>query len=162
MKEQQVLEKLEAKLGTQYATWTYERMQPTKQFILARSKQWAEVIGMPYYEIIDKWLCMCNYSMINYFQNANQPELDTKTHIFDTKDNFIESLKGQGFRCPACGGVSKSPCECDSGNLLPKSKKVCDWKSYGFFGCMGKGVFVFVKEDFKYATIFKPIAWEVL
>jgi len=38
--------------------------------------------------------------------------------------------------------------------------KPCDWKVYGLFKDLGKGVYIFVKEKMRGETIFKPIAWE--
>ena len=163
-KEQSVLEKLEKELETQYESWEFDRMQPTKTFILERSKQWSEILGIPYYEIIDKWLDMCNYSMINYFQNANQPKLSKDTHIFETMEDFKNSVGDKGFRCPYCKGVSSDLWNCNSGVKLKlinrKGKEKCNWTAGGFLGTMGKGVFVFIKETFAYGTIFMPIAWE--
>jgi hypothetical protein len=38
--------------------------------------------------------------------------------------------------------------------------KTCDWKVYGLFGHLGKGIFVFVKEKVAGKNIFMPVAWE--
>lgn len=162
--EKNVLDKLERKLETQYESWGFDRMQPTKTFILERSKQWSEVLGIPYYEIIDRWLDMCNYSMINYFQNANQPVLNSEARIFETLDDFHKSIGDRGFRCPYCKGVSMDMWNCNSGKKVDlinkKGKHPCNWSAGGLFGTLNSGTFVFVKEIFAYAKIFTPIAWE--
>lgn len=164
MIEQEVLQELEEKLKNAYEHWGFERMQPTKVFILERSKQWETVTKIPYYEIISRWLDNCSYSMINYFQETNQPALDNKTKIFNTIDDFHNSVGEKGFRCPYCGGVSSHPYECNSGLMVKlsnkKGKHPCNWKAYGLFGTIGKGSFVFVKEGLNYSNIFMPIAWE--
>lgn len=156
--EAKVLLELDQKISKQSVSWGAECMAPTRVFIIQRSKQWAGVLNIPYYEIIDKWLAKCNYSMVNYFQDCNQPELDENTRIFETLDDFSKSTGGDGFRCPHCGEMSTDFTDCTS--TLKVNGKLCDWKSYGFFGCLGKGVFIFIKETFAYATIFMPIAWE--
>ena len=39
-------------------------------------------------------------------------------------------------------------------------KRKCNWKSYGLFGTLNKGITVVVKEDLQSVEIFMPIAWE--
>lgn len=162
--EKEILKRLQDKLEDSYESWGFDRMQPTKQFIFERSKQWSEVLGIPYFEIIDKWLDKCDYSMINYFQDANQPELDKSIKIFETFEDFEKSVGNKGFRCPYCNGVSSDMWNCNSGKMVKlinkKGKHKCNWSAGGFFGTLGKGTFVFIKETFNYATIFTPIAWE--
>lgn len=50
----------------------------------------------------------------------------------------------------ACNGISVSPYECSP----------CDWKVYGLFRDLGKGVYVFVKEHVRGELLFMPLAWE--
>jgi hypothetical protein len=38
--------------------------------------------------------------------------------------------------------------------------KTCDWKVYGLFGHMGKGVSVYGKEKLRSDKLFMPVAWE--
>lgn len=163
--EKEVLKRLEDKLQESYESWGFDRMQPTKQFIFERSKQWSEILGIPYFEIIDKWLDKCDYSMINYFQDANQPKLDKSTKIFETIEDFKKSVGDKGFRCPYCNGVSSDMWNCNSGKMVElinqKGKHKCNWSAGGFLGTLGKGTFVFIKETFAYATMFTPVAWEV-
>jgi hypothetical protein len=71
------------------------------------------------------------------------------------------SIGEKGFRCPACGGVSKNPYACNSGLPLKGTKNgLCDWKVYGLFSDMGKGIFVYCKDKLKGEAIFMPLAWE--
>lgn len=162
--EKEVLKRLEDRLQEAYESWGVDRMQPTKQFIFERSKQWSGVLNIPYFQIIDKWLDMCNYSMINYFQGANQPKLDKTTRIFETMEDFKKSVGDKGFRCPYCNGVSSDMWNCNSGEMVEllntKGKHKCNWSAGGFLGTLGKGTFVFIKESFAYARIFTPIEWE--
>jgi hypothetical protein len=40
--------------------------------------------------------------------------------------------------------------------------KTCDWKAYGLFGTLGKGISVFVKKEIRIETIFMPVSWEAI
>lgn len=54
--------------------------------------------------------------------------------------------------------MTKSPYVCDSG--VKVKGDVCNWKVYGLFGHLGKGVSVFVKDKLRIEKLFMPIAWE--
>lgn len=38
--------------------------------------------------------------------------------------------------------------------------RVCDWKVYGLFKDLGKGVFVYCKNEIRGERIFMPVEWE--
>jgi hypothetical protein len=96
---------------------------------------------------------------MNYYQDSNQPEIKAeRARVFETVTELLASIGSTGFRCPNCGGVSKSPYECTSGKKT--RGEACDWKVYGLFGHMGKGISVYVKESLKGENIFMPVAWE--
>lgn len=126
---------------------------------VARAQHYAEKTGLTPEAILDAWEERRDYWYMNYYQEANQPEIKgDKVRVFDTQADLLTAVGTPAFRCPACGGVSKSPYECTSGK---KTKgKECDWKAYGLLGCLGKGVSVFVKEKLKVETFFTPVAWE--
>jgi hypothetical protein len=97
---------------------------------------------------------------MNYYQDCNQPMINSeRVRVFETRDDLLQSIGKTGFRCPACDGVSTSPYECTSGKEMSKGK-ICDWKVYGLFGDLGKGVFVYLKDSLRGDTIFMPVAWE--
>lgn len=123
------------------------------QWILERADHYAEVFNATRDEIIEKWEEDRSYWYMNYYQDSNQPLLSGESiKVFATTDEALDSFEDKGFRCPKCAGESKDPYEC--------SEESCDWKSYGLFGTMGKGVHVAVKEKLMVTEIFKPIAWE--
>ena len=62
-------------------------------------------------------------------------------------------VPGQEIRCPSCNGISSDPNKCDV------SEK-CNWASYGLFGTMGKGAYVFIKSELRGQEIFMPVSWE--
>jgi hypothetical protein len=128
-------------------------------WIIARAEHYAKKTGIPAERILDAWEKERDYWYMNFYQDCNQPLLDAKNvRVFDTMDDLKAAIGNKGFRCPACGGISKSPYECDSGIELEKGK-ICDWKVYGLLGDLGKGVFVFVKSEIKGNRIFMPIGW---
>lgn len=140
---------------------------------VARAKHYAEKTGLSAADILNAWEKERTYWYMNFYQDANQPELEgDRIKVFDTIDDAKKSIGKPEFRCPACNGVSKDPYACDSGKKmmvtkgkgkkakLVESDKVCDWKVYGLFGDLGKGVFVFVKSEMRGQRIFMPIAWE--
>lgn len=119
---------------------------------IARAKHYGERTNTPWEKILESWEEQRDYWYLNYYQECNQPEIkDAKVRIFDTVEDLLKSA-GKEFRCPACSGVSKSAYKCTC--------EKCDWKAYGLFGTMGKGITVFVKDRLVVNEIFMPIAWE--
>ncbi len=132
-------------------------------WVLDRAKHYAEKTGLDACDILNSWEKERSYWYMNFYQDANQPLIeDGKVRVFETLDELHTSIGENGFRCPFCGGVSKSPYECDSGIKVGegKSAMVCDWKSYGLFRCMGKGIYIFVKSEMRGDHIFMPVSYE--
>lgn len=142
-----------------------ERMK-VLQFAVDRAKHYEEKTGVSAADILSAWEKARDYWYMNYYQDANQPLIEGESvRVFETTDELIAAIGKNGFRCPHCNCVTRSPYKCDSGVKLPlidsKGKaEVCNWKVYGLFGSMGKGVYVFVKIELKGENIFKPVAWE--
>ena len=129
------------------------------QWVINRAKHYQLKTGKPYQEIINIWVSKMTYWYTNYFQEANQPLIiGDDIFMFENKEEAKESFKKLGFRCPLCGEISKSPNKCDSGKIV--NNKPCDWKSYGLFGTLGKGVTIILKDSISIIEIFKPIAYE--
>jgi len=128
-------------------------------WVVARAKHYAEKTGVSAEKLLDAWENKRDYWYMNYYQESNQPEIqDGKVRVFDTVEDLRKAIGDTGFRCPACEGVSKDPYECTTQKVI-KGKK-CDWKVYGLFGHMGKGISVFVKDQCAIQPIFMPVAWE--
>jgi hypothetical protein len=136
------------------------------QFAVDRAKHYEEKTGVSASEILTAWEKDRSFWYMNYYQDANQPLIQGESvRVFDTTDHLIESIGKEGFRCPHCNGVTRNPYECKSGVRLPllnsgKKSQLCNWKVYGLFGSLGKGVYVFVKAELKGENMFMPIAWE--
>lgn len=131
----------------------------TLAWAVNQARHYAEKTGLTPEAILDAWEGKRTYWYMNYYQPANQPSIKSdKVRVFETVDEMLESIGKVGFRCPNCEAISKSPYVCDSGVMA--HDKVCDWKVYGLFGHMGKGVCVFVKEKLALEQMFMPVAWE--
>jgi len=129
------------------------------QWVIDRVNHYAEKTKLNPCDILNKWEELRTYWYMNYYQDCNQPLLDSdNVKVFETQEQLFESIGKSGFRCPACNGITTSPYVCKAGTIV--KGKVCDWKVYGLFGHMGKGVFIFVKGKMKGENIFNPIAWE--
>lgn len=128
------------------------------RWAIDRAKHYSHMTGLPMGEILDSWEKQRNYWYHNYYQDCNQPKLTGRqVLVVDTMED-IEDLGKDGFRCPACKGISTNPYNCNSGKSVTFSKTgICDWKSYGFFGTLGEGLFVFVKSKGRGDTIFFPV-----
>jgi len=140
---------------------------------LARAKHYAEKTGLSQVAILDSWEKQRSYWYMNFYQDAELPLIEgDSVKVFDVVEDLHKSVAGFGFRCPACDGASRDPYACDSGikRMVTKGKgkkaklveddKACDWKVYGLFRDLGKGVYVFVKAEMRGQRVFKPIAWE--
>lgn len=128
-------------------------------WVVARARHYAEKTGLRAEDILDAWEDRRDYWYMNYYQESRQPEIKgNNVRVFETVADLSASVGKAGFRCPHCNEVSKSPYACDSGVMM--DGKACDWKVYGLFGHMGKGVSVFVKEKVAGESLFMPVAWE--
>ncbi len=128
-------------------------------WVVERAKHYAEITSLHPTEIIDAWEGKRDYWYMNFYQDARQPLLTgSNVRVFDKTFDLLKAVGDHGFRCPACRGVSKSPYTCDSGVI--RDGEACDWKSYGLFGTLGKGLNVFVKSAVAGENIFMPIALE--
>jgi hypothetical protein len=129
-------------------------------WVIARARHYAEKTGLEASDILDAWEKGRDYWHLNYYQEANQPEIKkNNVLVFESIDDFRSSLEGKGFRCPACRGISSSPTTYNTG-IKDKNGKSCDWKSLGLFRTMGKGVYIYVKSELRGYEIFIPVAWE--
>lgn len=119
---------------------------------------YSKVLGLSEEEILIAIEGARTYSAINYYQEANFPNLDGVL-VLEGIEDFKRRYPTGKYRCPSCNGESTNPYECNSG--ITKGNKVCDWKSYGLFGTLGKGLRVVLKKDFlkhpKVEEIFEPI-----
>lgn len=141
------------------------RAMPHFAWIIARVHHYAEKTGVGAGELLTKWELKRSYWYMNFYKDCNQPKLDDSVRVFQTLDELMVSLEGEGFRCPFCKGESSNPYQCNSGAKVKlmnggKEPQTCNWKSYGLFGTIGKGVSVFVVSELTVEHFFMPLAWE--
>lgn len=124
------------------------------EWIQDRTLHYAEKLDLDPEKILSKWEELRTYWYMNYYQDSNQPLLKYgKVKVFDNVEDFSNAIdRKQGFRCPSCGKVSMDPYECTQSD--------CNWKVYGLFKDLGKGIYVFCKDEMYGNRIFMPVSWE--
>lgn len=157
------MEQLLNKIGQlAYDTWKgktgEERRESVLKLLNKKLPHYSEKLNIPQEQILEAWERARNVTVPNWYQEANFPDLN-EVIVLDTLEQFKEKFPSHKSICPCCEGESSDYYECNSG--LKVDGKICDWKVFGLFGDMGKGVRVFVKDKFmehpKPTTIFKPI-----
>ncbi len=116
-------------------------------WIRERVKHYHEKLDLSEVEILEAFEKKRNYWSANYYQDSNFPLLDDKVKVFETVKELQEAIKSKQFICPACNQIQSNPYTCESGHK-DKNDKVCDWKSYGLLGTLGKGFRFTVKDSF--------------
>ena len=124
-------------------------------YVIDKATHYSKKTELSIVEIIDAWENNRNYWYMNYYQDSNQPDIKGDVFVYKDKDEFQQKHPEKQFICPLCDCISSNPYECDSGAV--KSGKKCDWKSYGLFGTLGKGITVVLKHPFVITHIFRPV-----
>lgn len=135
-----------------------EREQSVRKLIETFLPNWSEKLGFSQLEILKSIEKNRQVNSVNHYQESNFPLLN-EVAVYETLNDFKKMHKHQGFRCPSCGNVSTNPQECDH------NPAECNWKSYGFFGCLGKDYKFLIKESFLddgvVYKVFQPVSLEV-
>lgn len=140
--------------------WEAYRVNPKFDWVIERAKHYSDKLSISINDILNAWVDDCDYSFMNYFQDANQPEINAdKVKVFGTVEELRKAVIKMEFRCPNCEGVSTNPSICNSG-IEVLDGETCNWKVYGLFGDLGKGAYVYIKDKLKGENIFMPISWE--
>lgn len=161
---------IEIKKMTDQSTGWGDRVPGFTQKIVEICNHYAEFFKLDPVAVFQALEKKRDYSYPNYYQDANFPKLDGVT-VYENMEAMKEAINPSlGFRCPRCNGISKDPYTCDSGVEIDYGTKKkpklgpCDWKSYGLFGTLGKGLRFTVREGFlehpTVDSIFYPIALE--
>ncbi|WP_294203056.1 VVA0879 family protein [uncultured Chryseobacterium sp.] len=122
-----------------------------KDWVLDRAAHYAEKTGKSVEEILDIWEEDRGYWYMNYYQDANQPLLDSDKIIpYDDwiaalKNRFGEDPKQWRFKCVSCGGTQSIQDFLDNKVESPEDKvyyscigryvdgRGCDWTLGGLF-----------------------------
>jgi hypothetical protein len=146
-------------------TWTggegLKREQRVKEVIERVTTEYGKFLNLDKLTMLRTIEERRDYNTVNYYQDANFPKLDTNdVLVFQNQKEFMERFPSKQFICPACKQISTDPYICNS-NHIDKKGKVCDWKAYGLFHTMGKGIKILFKDKFLECPtpqeIFRPI-----
>lgn len=126
-----------------------ERAIRLEAFLRKMLGGYSAVLGISQADLLVAFEKRRSYSAINYYQEANFPDLSGVV-LLESLDEFKRLYPSGKYRCPACDGESSNPYECDTGLPVGKGKEshACDWKAYGLFGTMGKGLRVAFRNGF--------------
>lgn len=123
---------------------------------------YSQVLGMSEDAIMTAIESKRDYSAINFYQSSKFPNLENVA-VFESSDEVLGKYPSGKYRCPSCNGVSTDPYVCNA--LRADGKGRCDWKSYGLFGTMGKGLRLVVRSTFLEHPVvhelFMPLETEV-
>lgn len=126
------------------------------RFVVGISQHYAKKLNISQQEVLYLWEKNRTYWALNYYQQANFPKITAKdVYFFNSSNDFHKRFPSRQYICPACNSISTNMMICNSGKEI--DGKVCDWKSFGLFGCLGKGITVILKDNLKPIQIFKPI-----
>ncbi|WP_411842198.1 hypothetical protein [Salinicoccus sp. HZC-1] len=127
-----------------------DRAKDLEKYLRIKLEEYSSALDTSQEEILERWEELRSYSAINYYQEANQPKLDSdKVKVFETKTDILMWAAGKKFSCPKCSGHSNNPIKCDRPN--------CDWKAHGLFKTLGEGIYVFSKAEMAGQDIFAPV-----
>lgn len=160
--EQQRFDAVLSKIADACKGYSADTPDRTVKFVRQFTAEYAEVLGLSQAEVIEAIEAKRDYSAPNFYQQANFPSLNG-VRLFDTTDAFRSAIPSKQFRCPSCNGISTDPYECNSGDTKSDGE-TCNWKSYGLFRTLGKGLRIVIKEGFlenpQVHEIFMPLEFE--
>lgn len=123
------------------------------KWVIDRAKHYGEKLNTSWKEVMQSWDEDMDYWYMNYYQECNQPKIESNNvFVFDSAEE-MRKMVGTEFICPCCKGISTNPYECNSG-IKTKGNKICDWKSYGLF--QFDLAFIYCKQEKKSTKIFMP------
>lgn len=120
------------------------------KWVIERAKHYAEKTGKTVDEVMKIWETDRSYWYMNYYQECNQPLLNSESIInyedwlSELKSRFGEDSKKWAFKCPSCGNVQTAQDFVDNGlgehkdnvyfNCIGRymKNKGCDWSLGGF------------------------------
>ena len=129
-----------------------ERAESVKKILDTRLENYHKITGISKDEILTAFEKSRNVNTVNFYQESNFPLLEN-VHVFNTIEDYRKLFPSGKYICPKCEKESTDPYECSQEN--------CDWKVYGLFGDLGKGIKIIIKDKFidhpVPMLIFKPI-----
>ena len=121
------------------------------KWVIDRAKHYAEKTGKTVDEVMTIWETDRTYWYMNYYQECNQPELNSESIVnyedwlTELKKRFGNDAKNWAFKCPSCGNIQTANDFIKHKIDEPESKVYyncigryvkgvgCDWSLGGFF-----------------------------
>ena len=129
-----------------------ERAERVKNILDTRIENYSKVTSLTKDKILAAFEKARNVNAVNFYQESRFPLLEN-IHVYKTMDDFRKAFPSGKFICPKCDKISTDPYKCTQDD--------CDWKVYGLFGDLGKGIKVIVIDKFLEnpvpINIFRPI-----
>lgn len=160
IKNSEILNKIAVEI---YNGWTWSvwisRINETIVFISWILDGYAKMYWKSKLEALEIIAKARNVNYTNWFQNANLPKVEN-VHVYKNAEDFFEKHPEKKYICPSCWGASSNAYTCDTW-IKRKDWSICDWKVYGLFWDLGKGINIFFTDEIEKSatpqTIFKPI-----
>lgn len=106
------------------------------KWVIERAKHYAEKTGKTVEEVVKIWETDRTYWYMNYYQDANQPLLNSESiinyedWISELKIRFGEDSKKWAFKCSSCGNIQTAQDFIDNG--------LGEHKDNVYFNCIGR------------------------
>ena len=107
-------------------------------WVLERANHYSEKTGKTVDEVLKIWETDRTYWYMNYYQDCNQPLLNSESIInyedwlTELKNRFGNDAKKWAFKCPSCGNIQTAQDFIDNGIDSPENKV--------YFNCIGRYV----------------------
>lgn len=136
--------------------WDLDCRNRTTNYIINKCNEYSKFLDLSPLEVFQALEKSRTYSYPNFYQESNQPSFnDDRVFLFDTQADLLASVQQKkGFICPSCGGITMKSSMC---NLKNSEGGRCNWKAYGLFGTLGKGIHIAVKDGFAERAIIQEI-----
>ncbi len=137
---------------------TGERLaQELEAFLRELLAEYSAALGVGQAELLAAFEKNRKYRATSFYRRTNFPRLENLTLLANMRE-FRKRYPSGCFRCPACGGISSNPVQCNSGleRGAGDARHRCDYKSY-WPEHAGKGMRVLFREEF----IEKPVVFEI-
>ena len=145
---EQIIEKLKQSARDSWSGPTGElRAVEIETFVRKMAAEYSAALNIAESDLLAAIEAKRTYTAINYYQAANFPSLDG-VKILENLDEFKRLYPSGKYRCPACDGISSDPYACNSGVVRSEEGEPCNWKAYGLFGTLGKGLRITLRERF--------------
>jgi len=129
-----------------------KRAADVKEILDTRLENYSKVTGFTKEEILNALEKNRGVNTVNFYQASQLPLLED-VYVFETTKDLHKRFPSHKFICPSCGKESTDAYAC--------TQDGCNWKVFGLFRDLGKGISTIVKDKFLEIpvpqNIFKPI-----